>query len=45
MSAGGTATLIDCTANGVEITAENYAEYITIELPGGKALADCVTFG
>ena len=45
MSAGGTATLIDCTVNGVEITAENYADYITIELPGGKTLADCVTFG
>ena len=45
MSAGGTATLIDCTVNGVEITADNYADYITIEVPGGKTLADVVTFG
>ena len=45
LSAGGTATLIDCTTNGVEITAENYADYITIELPAGKTLSDCVTFG
>ena len=45
LSAGGTATLIDCTTNGVEITAENYADYITIELPAGKTLSDCVFFG
>ena len=44
MSAGGTATLSGCTVNGVVITAENYADYITIELPEGKTLADCVTF-
>ena len=44
LSAGGTATLIDCTVNGVEITAENYALYITIELPTGVNLADCVNF-
>lgn len=45
LTAGGTATVIDCTVNGVEITAENYADYITIELPKDAALADCVTFG
>lgn len=44
LSAGGFATLKDCVVNGVEITAENYAEYITIELPSGKVLADCVAF-
>lgn len=44
LSVGGTATLKDCTVNGVEITAENYADYITIKLPAGKTLADCVTF-
>lgn len=45
LSAGGTLTLIDCTVNGVEITAENYADYVTIELPVGKTLADCAVFG
>ena len=45
MTAGGTATLIDCTVNGVELTAENYADYITIKLPEGKSLVDCGTFG
>ena len=45
LSAGGTATLVDCTVNGVEITAENYADYITIELASGKTLAESVTFG
>ena len=44
MSAGGTATLTNCTVNGVVLTAENYADYITVELPSGKTLADCVAF-
>ncbi len=44
LSAGGTATVKDCTVNGVKITAENYTDYITVELPAGKTLADCVTF-
>ena len=44
MSAGGTATLVNCTVNGTVITAANYADYITIELPAGKTLAECVTF-
>ena len=44
MSAGGTATLTGCTVNGVVLTAENYAQYITIELPAGATLADCVSF-
>jgi hypothetical protein len=45
LSAGGTANLTDCTVNGVELTAENYADYITIELASGKTLAESVTFG
>ena len=44
MSAGGTATLTNCTVNGVAITAENYADYITVEIPSGKTLSDCVLF-
>ena len=44
MSAGGTATLTNCTVNGVVLTAENYAQYITVERPAGVSLADCVTF-
>ena len=44
LSAGGTLTLTNCTVNGVKITAENYANYVTIELPAGKTLADCATF-
>ena len=37
-------TLKDCVCGEVEITAENYSEYITIELPAGRTLADCVVF-
>ena len=33
-----------CTVNGVKITAENYADYVTIEVPTGKTLSDVVTF-
>ena len=44
LSAGGTLTLTNCTVNGVKLTAENYADYVTIELPAGKTLADCATF-
>lgn len=43
LSAGGTLTLKNCTVNGVKLTAENYGNYITIELPSGKTLADCAT--
>lgn len=31
LAAGETITLTGCTVNGVELTAENFAEYITIE--------------
>ncbi|MBO5481585.1 MAG: hypothetical protein J6A63_10410 [Clostridia bacterium] len=44
LSAGGTAHLKNCTVNGVKLTAENYADYVTIELPAGTALSDVVTF-
>ena len=44
LSAGGTLTLTNCTVNGVKLTADNYANYVTIELPAGKTLADCATF-
>jgi hypothetical protein len=44
MSVGGSAVLTDCVVNGVKLTAENYSDYITIELPEGKNLADCVIF-
>lgn len=44
LSAGGKATLKNCTVNGVKITAENYADYVTIEVPTGKTLSDVVTF-
>ena len=36
--------LDNCTVNGVVLTADNYANYITIELPSGRTLADCVVF-
>ena len=36
--------LDNCTVNGVVLTADNYASYITIELPSGRTLADCVVF-
>ena len=39
-----TVTLTACTCNGVTLTAENYSQYITVELPNGKTLADCVIF-
>lgn len=44
LDAGCTITLDNCTANGTVITAENYTSYITIELPSGRTLADCVSF-
>ena len=37
-------TLNGCTTNGTKITADNYEGYITIELPAGRILADCVIF-
>ena len=37
-------TLNKCTVNGVVLTAENYENYITVELPNGRVIADCVIF-
>ncbi len=37
-------TLTDCFCGDVEITAVNYTQFITIELPSGRTLADCVIF-
>ncbi|MBR2343224.1 MAG: hypothetical protein IKA64_03125 [Clostridia bacterium] len=45
LDAGCTVTLTNCTVNGVVLTAANYTSYITIELPSGRTLADCVVFG
>lgn len=44
LASGCTVTLDGCTVNGTVLTANNYTELITIELPSGKALADCVIF-
>ena len=44
LAAKAKVTLKDCVCGEVEITAENYAQYITIELPAGRTLADCVIF-
>lgn len=37
-------TLDSCTVNGTEVTANNYSSLITIELPSGRTVADCVIF-
>lgn len=37
-------TLTDCVVGTTVLTADNYADYITIELPAGRTLADCVVF-
>ena len=47
LSALGTAckiTLNACTVNGVVLTESNFSDYITIELPSGRTIADCVIF-
>ena len=44
LAAGHTVIIDNCTVNGVVLTADNYANYITIELPSGRTLADCVVF-
>ncbi len=44
LSADYTVVLNDCVCEGVVITEANYADYITIELPAGRTLADCVAF-
>ena len=37
-------TLKNCVCGETVITADNYTAYITIELPSGRTLADCVEF-
>ena len=37
-------TLDNCTVNGVKITAENITNYLTVELSGGRTIADCIIF-
>ena len=44
LAADANITLKDCVCGEVEITAENYTTFITIELPTGRKLADCVVF-
>ena len=45
LAAGNVISLNNCTCDGVVLTAENYADYITIELPGWTSnLNDCVSF-
>ena len=44
LDANAKITLKNCTVNGVKLTAENYEQYITIELLTGRTLADCVVF-
>ena len=42
---GNTVTLTNCNCEGVVLTAENYANYITVELPGwATSIADCIAF-
>ena len=44
LAADGKLTLKNCTCGTAVVTAENYSEYVTIELPSGRTLADCVVF-
>ena len=44
LAADAKVTLKNCVCGDVELTAENYDQYITIELPEGRTLADCVVF-
>lgn len=37
-------TLDNCTVNGTVLTADNYTGNVTIELPEGRTVADCVVF-
>ena len=42
---GNTVTLTNCNCEGVVLTAENYANYITVELPNwATSIADCIVF-
>lgn len=44
LNAASTVTLTNCVCGETVITAENYESYITIELPAGRTLSDCVIF-
>ena len=44
LGAGCKITLTNCVVNGVKLTAENCNAYITVELPSGRTLAECVVF-
>lgn len=44
LGANQVVTLNNCTVDGVVLTADNYAGNITIELPSGRTLSDCVVF-
>lgn len=44
LKAGCTLTITNCAVNGVVLTETNYSQYITIELPSGRTLSDCVAF-
>ncbi len=44
LAANGTVTIEGCTVNGVKLTADNYSNYVTVELPSGRTVADCVIF-
>ena len=44
LAADAKVTLKDCVCGEVKVTAENYAQYITIKLPADRTLADCVVF-
>lgn len=42
---GKTVTLTNCNCEGVVLTAENYANHITVELPDwATSIADCIVF-
>ena len=42
---GNKVTLTNCICEGVVLTAENYANYITVELPDwATSIADCIVF-
>lgn len=44
LNAGCTLAITNCAVNGVVLTETNYSQYITIELPSGRTLSDCVAF-
>lgn len=44
LGANAKVTLKSCVCDDVTITKENYANYITIELPEGRTLDNCVKF-